>query len=174
VPGSNGSAERALIPRSGRSTRCVSHDKVAPQPGPGGNEVARLPGVHRNTISRWLARCAVGGLDTLLATYIPAGKPVSLAPDVLASLEQALRGRGSFASYNEAYPRAETSPRLLHAVISLSAAWLALCPRPALVQHPSLAAWRPLVTRSAISRQSRSSSLPCRTPRHTPNRSSSS
>ncbi len=62
-------------------------------------EVARLLGVHRNTISRWLARYAVGGLDALLATYIPAGKPVSLAPAVLASLEQALRRPEGFASY---------------------------------------------------------------------------
>jgi Homeodomain-like domain len=54
-------------------------------------QVARLLGVHRNTISRWLARDAVDGLDTLPATYIPAGKPASLAPAVLASLEQALR-----------------------------------------------------------------------------------
>jgi transposase len=42
-------------------------------------DVARLLGVHRNTISRWLARYATGGLDALLATYVPAGKPVSLA-----------------------------------------------------------------------------------------------
>jgi Homeodomain-like domain len=61
-------------------------------------EVARLLGIHRNTISRWLARYAVGGLDALLATYIPAGKPVSLAPAVLVSLEQALRRPEGFAS----------------------------------------------------------------------------
>jgi transposase len=62
-------------------------------------DVARLLGVHRHTIGRWLARYAVGGLDALLATYIPPGKPVSLAPEVLASLEQALRRPGGFASY---------------------------------------------------------------------------
>jgi transposase len=54
-------------------------------------DVAHLLGVHRNTIGRWLAIYAAGGLDALLATYGPAGKPVSLAPAVLASLEQALR-----------------------------------------------------------------------------------
>src|SRR5918999_1546478 len=62
-------------------------------------EVARLLGVHRNTIGRWLARYAAGGLEALLATYVPAGKPVSLAPAVLASLEQALRRPAGFASY---------------------------------------------------------------------------
>jgi transposase len=61
--------------------------------------VARLLGVHRNTIGRWLARYAAGGLDALLATYVPAGKPVSLAPAVLASLEQALHRPIGFASY---------------------------------------------------------------------------
>jgi transposase len=50
-------------------------------------EVAQLLGVHRNTVGR------------LLATYVPAGQHVSLAPDVLASLEQALRRPEGFASY---------------------------------------------------------------------------
>jgi transposase len=62
-------------------------------------EVARLLGVHRNTVGRWLARYAAGGLDDLLATYVPAGKPVSLAPHVLASLEQALHRPAGFTSY---------------------------------------------------------------------------
>jgi transposase len=62
-------------------------------------DVAQLLGVHRNTIGRWLAIYAAGGLPALLATYVPAGKPVSLAPDVLASLEQALRRAEGFASY---------------------------------------------------------------------------
>lgn len=62
-------------------------------------EVAALLGVHRNTIGRWLALYAAGGLDALLATYVPAGKPISLAPAVLASLEQALRRPEGFASY---------------------------------------------------------------------------
>jgi transposase len=62
-------------------------------------DVARLLGVHRHTIGRWLALYAAGGLDALVATYVPAGKPVSLAPAVLASLEQALRRPEGFASY---------------------------------------------------------------------------
>ena len=61
--------------------------------------VARLLGVHRNTIGRWLALYSAGGLNALLAIYVPAGKPVSLAPAVLASLEQALRRPEGFASY---------------------------------------------------------------------------
>src|SRR5687768_12061337 len=62
-------------------------------------DVARLLGVHRNTIGRWLARYAAGGMDSLLATYVPPGKPISLAPAVLASLEQVLRRPEGFASY---------------------------------------------------------------------------
>jgi hypothetical protein len=46
-----------------------------------------------------LAIYAAGGLDAWLATYVPAGKPVSLALAVLASLEQALHGGEGFASY---------------------------------------------------------------------------
>ena len=62
-------------------------------------DVARLLGVHRNTIGRWLARYAAGGLEALLATYVPPGKPGSLAPAVLAGLEQALHRPEGFASY---------------------------------------------------------------------------
>jgi transposase len=62
-------------------------------------DVAHLLGVHRNTIGRWLAIYVAGGLDALLATYVPAGKPISLAPGVLASLEQALYRPDGFASY---------------------------------------------------------------------------
>jgi transposase len=62
-------------------------------------DVAQLLGVHRNTIGRWLAMYAAGGLDALLAIYVPAGKPLSLAPAVLASLEQALHRPEGFASY---------------------------------------------------------------------------
>jgi len=62
-------------------------------------EVARLLGLHRNTIGRWLACYASGGLDALLATYVSTGKPVSLAPEVLASLEHALHRPEGYASY---------------------------------------------------------------------------
>jgi transposase len=62
-------------------------------------EVAQLLGVHRNTIGRWLASYGTGGLQALLATYVPAGKSVSLAPAILASLEEALRRPEGFASY---------------------------------------------------------------------------
>jgi Homeodomain-like domain len=40
-------------------------------------DVAQLLGVHRNTIGHWLARYAMGGLETLLDLYVPAGKPLS-------------------------------------------------------------------------------------------------
>ena len=63
-------------------------------------DVAALLGVHRNTIGRWLASYASGGLDALLTIYVAKGKPVSLAPDVLSSIEQALRQPTGFASYH--------------------------------------------------------------------------
>jgi transposase len=62
-------------------------------------DVAQLLGVHRNTIGHWLARYEAGGLEALLALYIPAGKPLSLPPDVLAAIEQALQQPAGFASY---------------------------------------------------------------------------
>jgi transposase len=62
-------------------------------------DVAQLLGVHRNTVSHWLAIYEAGGLAALLEVYVPAGKPVSLPPDVLVGLEQALRQPAGFASY---------------------------------------------------------------------------
>jgi transposase len=62
-------------------------------------DVARLLGIHRNTIGHWLAIYATGGLAALLAVYVPAGKPISLSPGVLASIEQALQEPAGFASY---------------------------------------------------------------------------
>jgi transposase len=72
---------------------------LASGPAPTRQDVARLLGVHRNTISHWLAVYATGGLAAWLATDVPPGKPVSLAPAVLARLEQALRRPAGFASY---------------------------------------------------------------------------
>lgn len=50
-------------------------------------DVARRLGVHRHTLGRWLALSAAGGMDALLAPDVPAGTPVSLTPEVRASLE---------------------------------------------------------------------------------------
>src|SRR5919108_5944927 len=62
-------------------------------------DVAQLLGVHRNTIGHWLALYEAGGMAALLALYVPAGKPLSLPPDVLAAIEQALRQPAGFGSY---------------------------------------------------------------------------
>jgi transposase len=61
-------------------------------------EVAQLLGVSRNTVGRWLALYETGGLAALLDLYIPPGKRPSLAPDVLASIEQVLRQPRGFSS----------------------------------------------------------------------------
>jgi hypothetical protein len=50
-------------------------------------------------IGRWLAIYGAGGLEALLNMYVPTGKLVSLAPDVLASLDQALQRPEGLASY---------------------------------------------------------------------------
>jgi transposase len=62
-------------------------------------DVARLLGVHRNTIGHWLTIYETGGLEALLKVYVPAGKRLSLSPEVLAAIEQALQEPAGFASY---------------------------------------------------------------------------
>jgi transposase len=61
-------------------------------------DVAQLLGVHRHIIGHWLAIYEAGGLDALLHVYVPAGKPFSLPPDMLAAIEQGLRQPAGFAS----------------------------------------------------------------------------
>lgn len=61
-------------------------------------EVARLLGVHRTTSGHGLARDAAGGLEARLALYGPAGQPLSLPPDGLAAIDQALRQPAGLAS----------------------------------------------------------------------------
>ena len=68
---------------------------AGPRP-PGGGASAGGPPQHDEPLAGPL--CG-RGLEALLATSLPAGKPVSLAPAVLASLEQALQ-------------RPEASPRM--------------------------------------------------------------
>ena len=65
-------------------------------------DVARLLGVDRNTVGRWLDQYAHGGLPALLALYVPPGKRKPLAPDQLAQLRQRLEDPHGFASYDEA------------------------------------------------------------------------
>lgn len=55
------------------------------------NPITRKAAVTRNTIGHWPAIYETGGLEALLKVYVPAGKPGSLAPEVLASLDQALQ-----------------------------------------------------------------------------------
>ncbi len=64
-------------------------------------QVAQLLGLSRNTVGRWLALYEAGGLAVLLRIYVPVGKQPSLTPDVLASIEQALRHSEGFASYED-------------------------------------------------------------------------
>ncbi len=63
-------------------------------------EVARLLGVDRNTVGRWLDQYEHGGLPALLNTYVPAGKRKPLSPAQLAQLQQALAQPHGFASYD--------------------------------------------------------------------------
>jgi hypothetical protein len=62
---------------------------------------ASLLGVSPNTVGHWLASYQTGGLSTVLTIYIAPGKSVSLAPDVLAGIEQALQQPAGFASYED-------------------------------------------------------------------------
>ena len=61
--------------------------------------VAYLLGLHRETIGRWMACYATGGLSALLDIYVAAGKPSSLPAAVLADLEQQLQRPEGFPSH---------------------------------------------------------------------------
>lgn len=62
-------------------------------------DVARLLGVDRNTVGRWLTTYRDGGLSALLNVYVPAGKRKPLTPDQLQTLQLALAQPQGFASF---------------------------------------------------------------------------
>ena len=59
---------------------------------------AHMLGVSRNTVGRCLALDETGGTPALRAIPTPLGNPPALAPDLLASIEQALRKPTGFGS----------------------------------------------------------------------------
>ena len=65
------------------------------------SHLAPILGRNRSTISSWLALYEQGGLDALLAIYIPQGKAPALSPDQLDRLKQRLEHPDGFASYGE-------------------------------------------------------------------------
>jgi transposase len=60
---------------------------------------AGLLGLERNTVGRWLAAYAEGGLEALLALYLPAGPKAAVDGDNLEQLRQALAQPEGFGSY---------------------------------------------------------------------------
>jgi transposase len=63
--------------------------------------VARVLGLHRDTIGTWFALYAEGGRARLLELYVPPGRVSSVPPDVLATLQERLDQPDGFASYGE-------------------------------------------------------------------------
>ena len=61
--------------------------------------MAQLLGVRRQTIGHRLALYEARGLDARLALSVPAGKPLSLPPEVLAASAPARRRPAGFAAY---------------------------------------------------------------------------
>ena len=63
--------------------------------------VARLLGVHRNTVRGWLKLYAAGGRPALLTIGKAPGRVPSLSPEQLAELRTALSRPEGFGSYGE-------------------------------------------------------------------------
>jgi transposase len=104
--------------------------------------VAQLLGVHRNTVGHWLAIYEARGLDALLALYVPAGKPLSLPPGVLAALEQALRHPTGFASYEalrqwvKQHHRLDVNYHTLYTIVRTKLKAKLKVPRPSHTKKP--------------------------------------
>jgi hypothetical protein len=86
-------------------------------------KVAQLLGVHRHTIGHWLAISETGGRDAVLKVYVPAGTPLSLSPEGLAAIEQALQEPAGFASYEalrrwvQQTPHGEVQDHTLYTIV---------------------------------------------------------
>ena len=64
-------------------------------------EVARLLGVNRDTVGRWLRDYAGGGIEALLDLYKPTGKGPTICGEILRGLQERLCCPEGFGSYNE-------------------------------------------------------------------------
>jgi transposase len=64
-------------------------------------EVARLLGVNRDTVGRWLRDYVEGGIGTLLDLYRPTGKNPTICGEILRGLEEKLSCPEGFGSYDE-------------------------------------------------------------------------
>jgi hypothetical protein len=117
-------------------------DLLASGHGPTRQAVAQLLGVHRKTVGHWLAIDEAPGLDALLDLYVPAGKPLSLPPGVLAALEQALRHPAGFAS-DEAWRQwvkpphhLEVNDHTLYSIVRTTLNATLKVPRPSHTKKP--------------------------------------
>jgi transposase len=62
-------------------------------------DVAKLLGLHRETVGRWMTQYTDGGLTALLAIYVAAGRTACLSEPVSADLERKLQEAHGFASH---------------------------------------------------------------------------
>jgi transposase len=65
------------------------------------SQVARLLGIHRNTIRHWLESYASGGLATLLTVHKAPGRVPTLSAEQMERLRRALAQPAGFGSYGE-------------------------------------------------------------------------
>ncbi len=105
-------------------------------------DVAQLWGVHRHTVGHWRALYATGGLAAWLDLYVPIGTPLSLSPEVLAGLEQALRQPAGFASYEavrqwiKQHDQLDVNDHTLYAIIRTRFNATRKVPRPSHTKKP--------------------------------------
>lgn len=64
-------------------------------------EVARLLGVNRDTVGRWLRDYVEGGIVALLDFYRPTGKKPTICGEILRGLEEKLSCPEGFGSYDK-------------------------------------------------------------------------
>jgi transposase len=74
---------------------------LASEQAPNRSQVARLMGLHRNTVQNWLAAYADGGLAQMLQVEKAPGRQPALAGEKLAQLRAKLAEPAGFASYGE-------------------------------------------------------------------------
>ena len=67
-------------------------------------QVAHLLGVHRETVGRWLAAYATGGLPQMLTIAKAPGKVPLLSPAMQQALRDCLSQPQGFASYKAIWP----------------------------------------------------------------------
>ncbi len=100
------------------------------------NQVSKMLGFNRNTISEWFNLYEVGGMEKLLEVYKPSGAKAKITPAMIAEISAMLKTEKGFRTYTEIHRlvvkkyQIEVGYRAVHQVVRYKLEAKMKSPRP--------------------------------------------